>query len=268
MNKSVSKHRKKLNIHQLEVLELLYKFRFGSNDLFAQYFGKKDRSFVYKRLTVLLEQGLVGKRFEPSYRLQGKPAAYYLTPDGARALQAHKPDRPINTKAIYKDKTLSEEFVDSCLRVFSIYCRLNADYGDSLKFITRVQLSRYDYFSEFTPSAYIRLDLGGKEQDFFFEYWQSARPFFTFLRRLKQYSDYFDGGEWEDGTSSDFPPVLLICDTPALQRRLLKKSGGVLEDAGDGLKFYITTEDEIKQGKNALWVSLDDHDESLTLSEI
>jgi hypothetical protein len=268
MDKPASKHRKKLNVQQLEVLELLYKFRFGTNDLFAQYFGKKDRSFVYKRLAILQEQGLVGKRFKPSYRLQGKPAAYYLTPDGARALQAHKPDRPIHTKAIYKDKTLSEEFVDSCLRVFGIYCRLKADYGDNLKFITRVQLSNYDYFSEFTPAAYIRLDLDGTEKDFFLEYWQNTKPFFTFLRRLKQYSNYFDGGEWEDGTDSEFPPVLLICDTPGLQRRLMKKSDGVLEDASDHLKFYVATEDEIKQSKNALWLRLGDHDESLTLSQI
>jgi len=73
MNKPESKHRRKLNDEQIEVLELLYKFRFGSNDLIAQYFGKKNRSFVFKRLSILLEQGLIGKRFDSSYRIKGKP---------------------------------------------------------------------------------------------------------------------------------------------------------------------------------------------------
>ncbi len=90
MSESVSS-RRKLNEGQLEVLDLLYKFRFGSNDLFALHFGKKDRSFVFKRMNILLEQGLLGKRFDSSYRIQGKPAAYYLAPDGARMLQTCKP---------------------------------------------------------------------------------------------------------------------------------------------------------------------------------
>ena len=118
------KHRKKLNAEQLEVLELLYKFRFGSNDLIAQYFGKKDRSFVFKRLSILLEQGLIGKRFDSSYRIQGKPAAYYLCPAGARKLQERNPDRPINIKAIYKDKTVSEQFIEHCFGVLQLYLQL------------------------------------------------------------------------------------------------------------------------------------------------
>ena len=103
MNETVSKHRKKLNAEQLEVLELLHKFRFGSNNLFAQYFDKKDRSFVFKRLSILLEQGLIGKRFEPSYRLQGKPAAYYLTPTGARMLEAAAPTKDTTSNMTSND---------------------------------------------------------------------------------------------------------------------------------------------------------------------
>lgn len=268
MNKPVSNHRKKLNAQQIEVLSLLYKFRFGTNDLFARYFGKKNRSFAYKRLTILQEQGLIAKRFEPSYRLQGKPAAYYLLPEGARVLQKHKPDRPINIKAIYKDKVVSEDFIDYCLKVFSIYCHLKAEYGDEVKFITKMQLSSYDYFSEFVPHSYIRLGSGNKEKHYFLEYWQGAKPFFTFLRRLKQYSDYFDGGDWEAGTGSDFPPVLLICDSPGLQKRLIKKSQGILEDAGEGLNFYVIPENDIEQIKGTKWINLADPDEALSLSQI
>ena len=235
------KHRKKLNAEQLEVLELLYKFRFGSNDLVAQYFGKKDRSFVFKRLSILLEQGLIGKRFDSSYRIQGKPAAYYLRPAGARILQEYRPDRPISIKAIYKDKTISEDFISYCLDVHGLYCQLKAVYGDSLKFITKPQLAKYDYFEDFLPSVYIRLNIGGNEKHFFLEYLQSSKPFFTISRRLKQYVEYADIGEWEAGTNSDFPKILLVCDESSLQKRLLKRASSILEDADDELEFYIAT---------------------------
>lgn len=182
MYKTEPKRRRKLNAEQLEVLELLYKFRFGSNDLFAKHFGKKDRSFVFNRLKILLEQGLIDKRFESSYRIQGKPAAYYLLPEGARILQQQKPDKHINIKAIYKDKTVSEQFVEYCLNVFAIYCQLKAKYGDRLHFFTKPQLTKYDYFSEFVPSVYIRIDSKNTEHDFFLEYLQSSKPFFTVIQ--------------------------------------------------------------------------------------
>lgn len=235
------KHRKKLNAEQLEVLELLYKFRFGSNDLIAQYFGKKDRSFVFKRLSILLEQGLIGKRFDSSYRIQGKPAAYYLLPAGARILHERRPDRPINIKAIYKDKTVSEDFISYCLDILGLYDQLKVIYGDGLKFITKPQLAKYDYFEDFLPSVYVRLKVGGSEKHFFLEYLQSSKPFFTISRRLKQYVKYADSGDWEAGTNSDFPKILLVCDESSLQRRLLKKASSILEDADDELEFYIAT---------------------------
>lgn len=262
MDKTVSKHRKKLNAGQLEVLGLLYKFRFGSNDLIAQHFGKKDRSFVFKRLSILLEQGLIGKRFDSGYRIKGKPAAYYLLPDGARALQASRPDKPINIKAIYKDGILGEEFIEYCLDVFAIYCQLKARYGDNIHFFTKHQLTKYDYFEDFTPGVYIRLETKGTEKDYFLEYLQSSKPFFKAIRRIKQYIEYADGGEWEAGTNSDFPEILLVCDKPSLQKRLIKKAPSLLEDADDELKFFVTTKDD-----NA-WFNLAEPDATLSSSPI
>src|SRR3981081_4633049 len=139
MNEPV-KRRRKLNTKQLEVLELLYKFRFGSNDLFAEYFGKKDRSFVFNRLSILHERGLIGKRFEPSYRLQGKPAAYYLLPEGARMLKQYRgadDTDEVNIKGLYKDATVSEGFMGHCFSMFALYNQLTTQYGDDLDFLSK-----------------------------------------------------------------------------------------------------------------------------------
>jgi hypothetical protein len=235
MDKSVSKRRKKLNTEQLEVLELLYKFRFGSNDLFAQYFGKKDRSFVYKRLLILLEQGLVGKRFDSSYRLQGKPAAYYLTPEGARRLQTAR-GIEVNIKVIYKDKSVSEQFVRYSLDLFTIYSQLRAQYGDSLKFFTKANLNReeYDYFPHPLPDAYIRLE----DKQFFLDVFHDDQPFFVVARRIKQYVDYDEEGDWAV-TETDLPVVLLVSESSGFAKKLQKC---VLKIAdGSEVSFAIVT---------------------------
>lgn len=232
MNKSEQKHRKKLNAEQLEVLELLYKFRFGSNDLIAQYFGKKDRSFVFKRLSILLEQGLIGKRFDSSYRIQGKPAAYYLTPAGARVLQGQRgpEEDAINIKAIYKDKTVKDDFVRYCLDILAIYNRLKAQYGDRLKFFTKANLNyeRFDYFPQPLPDAYIRLRLGGEDKQFFLDVYHDGQPFFAAARKIKKYVDYAEDGAWEE-TETALPVILGVCESSGLQKRLQKRIASAIK---------------------------------------
>lgn len=259
MNKSVAKHRRKLNAEQLEVLELLYKFRFGSNDLFAQYFGKKDRSFVFKRLSILLEQGLIGKRFDSSLRLLGKPAAYYLEPAGARALQEQRdPDKPeINIKAIYKDKTVKDDFVWQCLDIFAAYNRLRAEYGDRLKFFTRANFNyeQFDYFPQPLPDAYIRLRLGGEEKQFFLDFYYDNQPSIASVKKIKKYVEYAEGGDWDD-TGTPLPVILAVCESSSLQKQLQKRiAAGMKNSWCDELIFAAATRAELLGDEPAIWRS-------------
>lgn len=253
------KYRWPLNSDQLEVLNLLYQFRFGTSDLIAKCFGKKSGVFVYKRLKILQEQGYIGKRFDSSYRIQGKPAAYYLLPAGLRKLNEHLVSEgkdELSVKGLYKSPKASDTLIQSCLSIFGLYCTLKEQYGDDLRFFTRGQLTKYDYFDEFTPIAYMRITFDGIEHDYFLEYLQSAKPFFAIIKRIKEYAEYGDSGEWEAGTDSEFPAILLVCDNQKLQNRLMKNSALALSEADDDLKFYITTSDKLDA-----WHNLADQDE-------
>ena len=260
------KYRWPLNKEQIEVLHLLYRFRFGSADLIARSFGKNSGVFVYKRLKILQEQDFIGKRFDSSYRIKGKPAVYYLTPDGLRKLNERRASdnkEAVNAQGIYRAKLASESFVQSCLDVFGIYLDLKSQYGESLHFFTKSQLVKYDYFSEFVPGVYMRIVSNGIEKDYFLEYLQSGKPFFTVIQRLKQYIEYADSGEWEAETDSKFPTILLVCDKPSLQNRLLKKAAPTLDDADDEIKFYATI-----HVSSDIWFNLVEPDEPLSLSSI
>ena len=261
------KYRRPLNDEQIEVLNLLYKFRFTTSDLLAQYFNKKNGMYVYKRLKILQDQGYIGKRFDSSYRIQGKPAAYYLLPAGLKKLNERRTAKSKNALGaswLYKDTRVGDVFVQHCLSIFGIYCTLKAEYGDCLRFFTKSQLGKYDYFSDFTPSVYILISKDGAEHDFFLEYLQSSKPFFAILQRLKGYAEYADSGEWEAGTGSTFPIVLLICDNKKLVSLLMKRAGFVLSDADDDLRFYFTTPAGLD-----VWRDLEDPDaEPLALDMI
>lgn len=260
------KHRRKLNEQQLEVLRLLYKFRFGTNDLFAQYFSKKDRSFVYKRLSILHERGLIGKRFDSSYRLQGKSAAYYLTPDGARMLQEAR-DVQVNIKAIYKDKTVSEQFVAQSLEVFAIRNQLNAQYDD-LSFFTRTDMNReeYDYFPRPLPAAYMRLKSSNKH--FFLDIFHDNEPLFVAKQRMKQYVKYDEDGDWAV-TETDLPIVLAVCESSNVAKRVLKYMTKALDDSWDDeMTFALITKAELLNDRLATWQRADNPGERLALQDI
>ena len=266
MSDTETKRRRKLNSEQLEVLKLLYKFRFGTNDLFAQYFGKKDRSFVYKRLKILYEQGLVGKRFDSSYRLLGKPAAYYLTPEGARRLQEAL-GSDVNIKAIYKDKSVSEQFVERSLELSAIHNRLKGEYDDSLKFFTKTDLNRedYDYFPQPLPDAYIRLG----DKQFFLDIFHNSEPAFVAKRRVRQYIKYDEDGDWAV-TGTALPKVVAVCESQGLAKRVQKYMTKALGDAwpDSEVVFGFTVKSELMSDDRAVWQRADGTGEMLALQDI
>lgn len=272
MDKIGPKHRRKLNDEQLEVLELLYKFRFGSNNLIAEYFGKKDRSFVFKRLKILLEQGFIGKRFDSSYRIQGKPAAYYLLPEGARKLQEHRDpeDDPVNIKSIYKDKTVSEAFIYHSLNIFATYNQLEVHYSDDLSFFTKSDLTGYEHYPKPLPDAFLSLEAGGSTEHFFVEIQEDSQPFFTAVRKVKKYIDYEDSGEWAI-TETDFPAILFVCESASLQKRLQKQITKMLSKTlSDDLVFATSTTEELRGLKDnaTVWQLASDPDERHDLRSI
>lgn len=263
------KYRRSLNDDQLLVLELLLKFRFASNDLIARYFNKKGRSYVHRRLQVLVEQDYIGKRFDSTYRIKGAPAAYYLTPNGARKLQeVHDANGgvAVNLSAIYKDKTVSDSFVTRCMALFDIYLNLKRDYGESLAFYTKNDLVAQDYFPFIWFDAYMTLNTDRGQRDFFLWYAEDAEPFFTLLRKIKQYLEYSESGVWEE-EDTKLPALLFVCDSKGVYKRLQKRALSLLSSAW-GDEVIALTESEYLRDGAAGWSTVPEPDSKLSLGQI
>lgn len=251
---------------QLDILRILYRFRFATSEQLTQTLHAKRTNIINQRLKLLLDQQYIGRNFEPEYRLLRKHASYYLLPQGISALkqQGTKYDAVV-LHNIRNDKTASERFVEQNLGIFEVYCQLRKQYGDNLRFFTKSQLTKYGYFPETLPDAYIRLDVDGIEKQFFLEFLQASKPFFTVFRRLKQYVAYAEDGDWET-TNSRLPAILLVCDSPALLKRVIKRAGNAIEDADDELRFYSASLSGLKQ--TGLWQDLPEPDITVPLSQI
>ena len=109
-----------LGKRQHSILITLYRYRFGSCQLLAESLAMTPRN-VAARLTVLCNHGLVARRYTSHMKLQGKPAAYYLTARGLRVLQQIDNGPRVTAqliKASYRDAQVSQSFVDHVLAVY------------------------------------------------------------------------------------------------------------------------------------------------------
>lgn len=252
---TVTRTSKHLTSKQLAVLKLLYRFRFGTTDLLARALELKDGRYIHTRLEALVSQEYIGKNYDSSYKLDGKPATYYLLPKAFKALkQQHKATgKELSDKTLrnaYKDKEASQEFIARKLAVFTIYDRLRAVHSTSLKFWTKDQLNfgKYDYFPQPKPDAYLTILPQGirpRSRDFFLNYLDDDTPFFVHVRRLQKYIDYVEANEWEDATSSKLRGVLLVCESTSLLKRIRKKLAQVV-DEDETPRFCYTTLQALK----------------------
>jgi DNA-binding HxlR family transcriptional regulator len=258
-----------LTTKQLALLTLTYRFRFTTSSLLSQA-THISQNTINKRLKLLLEQEYLGRNYKPSYKLQGKPASYYLLPKGIKALkQLNEPTKYSSTilRNINKDKDASERFINHSLDVLSVYCTLKAQHGHKLQFFTKSQLASYPHFPQPLPDAYLRLSHGEGKTQFFLDVFQE-HPFFLVTRKVKQYAAYVDAqkDEWVEITNTSLPAALLVCENESLQKRLTKKMRRTVQEVEDDMQFYAITKNAITQ--NGTWQKVNDIEEVLPLSDI
>jgi hypothetical protein len=218
------------------------------------------------RLDALVKQGYIGKNYDSNYKLEGRPATYYLLPKAFAALkqQAKATGKDLSLKTLrnaYKDKETSERFIAHKLAVFTIYDKLRAVHGNRLAFWTKDQLNfdKYNYFPKPIPNAFIRLTPEGirpRDRCFFLNYLDDETPFFVHVRRLQKYIDYIEADEWEEATNTKLRSVLLVCESASLLKRIRKKLAQLVdEDATprfcfttlQALKDSVSEDDEVWQ---------------------
>ncbi len=261
-DKSEPKYRKKLNEEQVAVLNLLYTFRFASNEHIARYQKKPNSKHVQKRLKILEDQEYIAKRYDKSYKLKGKPAAYYLLPKGARALiglDNRDENEPINIKRIYRDKDVSEGFIQHSLNILGAYLALSTLHGNKLDFFTKSDLKyeQFEFYPQPLPDAHVRIGTKDSDRNFFLDIFEDNQPFFVLIRRIKRYLEYAGSGDWPE---EPLPTILIIVENKSVHKRLRKRIAKELRDSYEEVSFATTRLEYLldSQYKGKVWFPIDE----------
>jgi hypothetical protein len=201
--------------------------------------GRLSSNKVFR---ILLQQGYIGRFYDNSYRLHGKPASYYLTTKGIKLLI----DNGIDEKALSplsRNKTTSSVFVDHLLEVMQVYLNLRAIYPETFTMFARTELGQFDYFPSPNPDIYLQRINSSDEttNDYLLDIFTDPR-LFIMRKRIDAYIKHFQEGYWEAATKDKYPAVLLVCPDSTIEKKVIKYAVRALDSVGEAdLLFYTTT---------------------------
>lgn len=270
LNKSIT-----LKQAQINILELLYKYRFSSRQLLLESLGNSagTDNNLYQKLEVLIRHDLVFKRHEPRQKLLGIPYAYSLTPKGLKALRS-LPDHEHITDGIikgwYRNKTVDQKFVNRTMAIHK-YTNLLSFLYPTIKIFTQRDLSKFSYFPKHLPDAVLSLPLKDNlPLRFFLDIIPSGMPRKAIDGKLMNYCTFIESGAW-DVTKSDNPAVLLVASNVRAERQLQYIARARLQRHDDvDLRIFTTTVQLLASMGNTkqIWMRVDSTDERLELDSL
>ncbi|MGB3945537.1 MAG: replication-relaxation family protein [Candidatus Saccharimonadales bacterium] len=274
-NSAEVKYRRPLNEQQVIVLHSLYWYRFCTSKQLAITLKKSNYKVIQNKLQILEAQGLISKRYDKSYKLAGRPAEYFITPKGARSLEKAKPNTTNTwaTKSLYKNKTVSDDFVKHCITIRETGIRLFEIYGEQeakkLLRITKTYMVQFSEYPTWTPDLYLQYHpTKNTTQHYFLDIWDGTKPFFVTVRKTQNYVKFKEGGEWIEDTP--FPAVLAICEDQKAQKKLNRQMKRILNDAWDDELIFVTTTKQLPNDATKptekIWSRIDADDDAEPMS--
>jgi hypothetical protein len=246
---------------QLEILLLLYRFRFLNRIQIQKLLNHKDPRRINTWLKNLTDRNIIGRKYSNKLLVNTKPAVYHLATKSRNILLGKSGIQEKLLKRVYRDKTRSNRLVDHCVLTADIYLFLLSLTKDKkLHFFTKTDLATHYYLPYKRPDAYIAIE-DETTKRYFLEIIDEETPRFMLRSKIAQYVDYADSKNWEKNTSHPFPSILIVCPNENIYNFLAKHIAQVLEEEVElEVDFYLCTKEMIRstEMKVNVWERVDD----------
>jgi hypothetical protein len=192
-----------------------------TSPLLAEIEHKKSSRGVHYSLEVLINQDFIGKRYESTYRLRGKQAVYYLLPKALQELQNRYNYTAQVIKAMHRNQTASDSFIEHNLLVLKVYIMLQKAYPKMFNIFTKYELDSFDYFIRPLPDLYFhRINPATTlPNDYVLDIYTDT-PTFVITKRVNAYIAHCELEDWQIETKSDYPAVILVCPNETVETKV------------------------------------------------
>ena len=238
---------------QLEILLLIYRFRFLTRIQIQHFLNHKDYSLINRYLKTLTDYQLINRIYSTKRTVINNPAIYYLATKSKSLLKDYKKCNPEILNRVYREKYRSEAFRNHCLLLVNLYFAFQSTAQKQkavCHFYTATDMSNIAYTPLPLPDAYVTIKESGKHiKRYFLDIFNEGMPMFAIRRRINQYCRYYNGNFWQNHNKDPFPKVFLICPTLRVQKSLLKSIPITLMAEDADISFFLgIKEDLVKQG--------------------
>ena len=233
---------------QLEILLLLYRFRFLNRLQLQALLKHKDTKRINTWLKDLTDKTIIGRHYSTKLKENTKPAIYYLmTKSKVLLLDQNGIDNKLLLKRIYREKTRSQRLIDHCILLADFYLDLQKTITtEKLYFFTKTDLSTHYYLPYNRPDAYIAKE-DKETKRYFLEIIDEGTPRFIIRKKIEQYIEYYDANTWQDKTNHAFPTILFLCPNNLVKDFLRRHLSQVMEEEVQAeIDFYLSTTDKIE----------------------
>ena len=144
-------------------------------------------------------------------------------------------------------------------------------YPEQFVFFSKTELAERKSMPKLLPDAYVkRINVSQtKANDYFLASYETATYYLQLQRKIREYINYAESETWENTTDRKLPTILMVCETKALQRRMMKLASKELEKTYVDLTFIATTKSALAEAHKDenIWTDAAEPEQSSSLSD-
>ena len=237
----------KLKDRQLEILMLLYRFRFLNRIQIQQLLNHKNHTLIIHWLNELTEQKYIVSSFKKE--LGNIPTVYCLGTKARKVLIGKDGKKEKLLKRVYQEKKSSQDFKNHCMTVVDIYLsltKLTESNNAKLTFYITVDLTGIKYLPLPHPDAFFSIKQKEITKRYFLDIFNPGVSNKWIYKRIKQYFKYYEEEYWQDHNKNSFPEIIFVYYDLKTKKELEKIIKRNLEEEPN-LSFSLLMSDDLLQ---------------------
>ena len=183
------------------------------------------REGVYQVLEQLVSKKLVAKVYEPKFRIDRKPAYYYLNKSGVTAVRKLMDVKGSVVHALYKNDEMTDDFVSHSMKLIQCYTAITKYLPKDSAVFSKTEINRFRQFPKNRPDLYIRTP-DGKEA---IVVSADDKPPYIVRKRLDEIITHSEDESWE---GDNYPHICFVLKDSAAKFSFLYTTNKKLEGMG------------------------------------
>jgi len=248
---------------ELQIILLLYRFRFLNRTQIQQYLNHKNHKRILTWLNDLIEKKYIKTVNSKSSDTKSKAKIYCLGKNSILILAAQNVCERQSLQKLYRESERSDAFINRSLMLANISLEFQSKVGS--KDVSTMQVksdysvhSQKELLDELNPHAYIKRRKSGMTKYYFLEIFADL-PRQRLQQRIKKYLSFYQSNEWEGATGRTFPIILIICPNDEVFEYIKRYAKTKLRELDEpSLKVQVTTAIKVKKSgiTGDIWVKV------------